>query len=91
MPRPRKPPRLWLRTETVDGKQRKSWIIKPGNIRTGCLEHQTDEAARKLAEYTAERFRPQLGGRASEITIGDVLTVYADDVAPNTAAPRTTR
>lgn len=90
MPRPRKPPRLWIRTEAVGGKQRKSWIIKDGtsNIRTGCLEHQTDEAARALAEYTAGKFRPQLGGRSSEVTIGDVLTVYADDVAPNTSRPR---
>lgn len=92
MPRPRKPPRLWLRTEIVGGKQRKTWIIKDGgaNIRTGCLEHQTDEAARCLAEYTAEKFQPRLGGRASEVTIADVLTVYLDEKAANTAAPRTT-
>src|SRR5690606_37960315 len=76
----------------VGGKQRKTWIIKDGgaNIRTGCLEHQTDEAARRLAEYTAEKFQPRLGGRASEVTIADVLTVYLDEKAASTAAPRTT-
>lgn len=93
MPQKRKPPRLWLRTEIVDGKPRTSWIIKDGgsNVRTRCLEHQIEEASVALAEYTAEKYEPQRGGRSSEITIGDVLSVYADEVAPSTAAPRTTQ
>jgi integrase len=93
MPQARKPPRLWLRTETSrDGKQRSTWIIKADgrNIRTGCLAHQTEEAERKLAEHLAERFEAPRGGRSSEITIGDVLTVYLEEKAQATAAPKTT-
>jgi integrase len=93
MPQARKPPRLWLRTETGrDGKQRSTWIIKADgrNIRTGCLAHQTGKAERKLGEYLAERYEAPRGGRSSEVTIGDVLTVYLDDKAASTAAPKTT-
>lgn len=93
MPQARKPPRLWLRTETAsNGKQRSTWIIKADgrNFRTGCLAHQIAEAERKLAEHLAERYEAPRGGRSSEITIGDVLTVYTTDKAGESAAPKTT-
>ncbi|HWK65349.1 MAG TPA: tyrosine-type recombinase/integrase [Rhizobiaceae bacterium] len=94
MPQARKPPRLWLRTENDgDGKQRQTWIIKDAgrNIRTGCLAHETEQAERKLAEYLAEKYEPPRGGRASEITIGDILTVYLDDKAPEQDVARIAR
>src|SRR5690349_25085125 len=89
MPQNRKPPRLYLRK---DGP-RKLWIIRDGgtDIRTGCVESQVAEAESKLREYLAEKFEPKRGGRAAEITIADVLFVYADEKANGTARPRETR
>lgn len=93
MPQKRKPPRLWLRTETdAHGVDRSSWVIKDGkrSIRTGCLENEIAEAEAKLREYLSEKFEPQRGGRASEVTIGDVLTVYLDEKSSNTSRPKET-
>lgn len=93
MPQKRKPPRLWLRTETRrPGESRAQWVIKDGprNIRTGCAASQIAEAEEKLREYLAEKYEAPRGGRASEITAGDVLTVYLDEKAQSTAAPKTT-
>lgn len=93
MPQNRKPPRLWLRNELdAEGKQRSWWIIKDRgrNIRTGCLAHQIAEAGEKLSEYLADSYQAPRGGRASEITVGDVLAVYLEEKSARTAAPRTT-
>lgn len=92
MPRARKPPRLWLRTEKDGDKQRSTWVILDGSAhhRTGCFAHQVAEAERKLAEYLAGKYEAPKGGRASEITIGAVLTVYLEEKAADTAAPKTT-
>ncbi|MBA5778164.1 tyrosine-type recombinase/integrase [Stappia sp. F7233] len=93
MPQKRKPPRLWLRTETDSkGRKRQSWIIKDGsrNIRTGCLAEQTEQAEQALHDYLAEKYEAPRGGRASEITVGDVLTVYLDEKSSATARPRET-
>lgn len=94
MPQKRKPPRLWLRTESDrDGRKRSTWVILDGkrHVRTGCVEDQVDEAKRHLAEYIAATFEPNRGGRASEITIAEVLIVYDEDKAGQTAKPRETR
>lgn len=91
MPRKPSPPRLWLRTETdADGRQRSTWVIKDRgrSIRTGCLADEVGEAESKLREYLSEKFQPQRGGRASEVTIGDVLTVYLEEKAEGTARPK---
>lgn len=94
MPQARKPPRLWLREEVSrrTGKITKSWCIKDGGrtIRTGCLEGQIEEAERVLAEYIASKYEPPRGGRSAEITIADILIVYAEDKAQSTADPKTT-
>ncbi|CZT36171.1 tyrosine-type recombinase/integrase [Rhizobium sp. 9140] len=89
MPQKRKPPRLYLRN---DG-DRKVWIIRDGatNIRTGCAEAQAEEAGRKLQEYLAEKFQPERGGRAAEITVGDVLLVYLDEKADGSSRPVETK
>ncbi|HEX7072955.1 MAG TPA: tyrosine-type recombinase/integrase [Hyphomicrobiaceae bacterium] len=94
MPQKRKPPRLWLRTETgSDGRKRSTYIILDGakHIRTGCSEDEAEEASRKLAEYTFSKYEAPRGGRASEITISDVLIVYLDEKADATARPKETK
>jgi len=89
MPQKRKPPRLYLRS---DGG-RKVWIIRDGetNIRTGCIEAEAEAAGRKLQEYLAAKFEPERGGRASEITVADVLIVYHDEKADETSRPKETK
>lgn len=89
MPQKRKPPRLYLRS---DGG-RNVWIIRDGktNIRTGCAEDAAEEAARKLQEYLGEKFQPVRGGRAAEITVGDVLAVYDSEKADSTSRPKETK
>ncbi|WP_309083739.1 tyrosine-type recombinase/integrase [Chelativorans sp.] len=88
MPQKRKPPRLWLRRE--GGKS--NWVILDGakHIRTGCASHEASEAERKLAEYIASKYQAPRGGRAAEITIGDVLLVYLEEKAPSTSRPKET-
>lgn len=91
MPQRRKPPRLWLRTEPGPaGAARKAWIILDGtkHVRTGCSADQAAEAERRLAEYIAAKYEIPRGGRAAEISIGDILIAYGEDIAPNTARPR---
>lgn len=91
MPQKRKPPRLWLRAETGrDGSRQDTWIIKDAgrNIRTGCAAFEIEQAERKLSEYLAEKYEAPRGGRASEITIGDVLTVYLEEKSDGTSDPR---
>lgn len=86
MPQKKQPARLWFRHDTG------TWIIKDGGkrISTGCSESQAEEAEGKLAEYLASRYRPQRSSRADEVTIGDIVIVYAEDKAPKTARPRET-
>lgn len=91
MPRRKKPPRLILRNETgAEGRPRSTWVIKDGPtyIRTGCLADQIGAAETRLADYLAGKFEAQRGGRASEITVGDVLTVYLEEKADTSADPR---
>ncbi|ENN89107.1 Phage integrase family protein [Rhizobium freirei PRF 81] len=89
MPQKRKPPRLYLRK---DGKSN-VWIIRDGttDIRTGCSEGQAAEAERKLHQYLSEKYEPKRGGRAAEITIGDLILVYFDEKADATARPKETK
>jgi integrase len=86
MPQKRKPPRLWLRTE--DGKS--TWVIKDGkrSVRTGCGEADVGEAERALSDYLVDKYEAPRGGRAAEITIGDVLAVYLVEKADGTARPK---
>ena len=89
MPQKRKPPRLYLRK---DGN-RNVWIIRDGttDVRTGCLEDQAEDAGKKLKEYLAEKYEPKRGGRASEVTLGDVLNVYFDEKADDSSRPVETK
>ncbi|TPK14113.1 tyrosine-type recombinase/integrase [Mesorhizobium sp. B2-5-11] len=93
MPRARKPPRLWLRTEKDGDKQRSTWVILDGSThhRTGCLAHQVAEAGQALNDYLASKYEAPKGGRASEITLGAVLTVYLDEKSAASARPKETQ
>lgn len=86
MSQKRRPARLWLRSDTG------TWFIKDGTERipTGCGESEVTAAQEKLAEYIASQYQPQRGGRASEVTIGDVILVYIEDKANKTARPKET-
>lgn len=86
MSQKRRPARLWLRSDTG------TWFIKDGSERipTGCGESEVTAAQEKLAEYIASQYQPQRGGRASEVTIGDVILVYIEDKANKTARPKET-
>lgn len=93
MPRPRKPPRLWLRTETgPTGRPTSQWVILDGKSqhRTGCREDQIGEAERQLAEHIAGKYRPPGNGRASQVAIADVIIVYSADKAQDTSKPKET-
>lgn len=95
MPQKPKPPRLWLRTEVSrrTGLITKSWCIKDRGrtLRTGCAEDEIERAREKFAEYLALKYEPARGGRASEVTIGDVLIVYLDEKADSTSRPKETK
>lgn len=86
MPQKRKPPRLWFRPDT------KLWVIKDGDKRvwTGCGEADAAEAEQCLAAYIADKYEAPRGGRASEITIGDVLAVYLQEKSDTTSRPKET-
>jgi integrase len=91
MPRPKKPPRLWLRRDG-DGKRR--WVILDGHRykRTGCLEAQTAEAEAALSRYLAEKRKPNTSiRRASKANLGDILTLYLDLKETTIARPRDLR
>ncbi len=94
MPRGAKGARLWLRpARWRDGKfvGQAVWIIIDGSkhISTGCLEGETADAERKLAEYIAEKYQPKRKERDIEdIDIADVLSIYLDDRAERQADPK---
>jgi integrase len=86
MPQKKQPARLWFRPDTG------TWFIKDGGkrIATGCGEAEAQAAEARLAEYIASRYRPQLSSRADEVTVGDVVIIYAEEKAPKTARPKET-
>lgn len=87
MPRPRKPARLYFRRD--EGQ----WIIRDGAAqhRTGLGLEQRGEAESALAQYLTARPAPERRGPAnpSELTVGEVLSRYADDKGATLAAPAT--
>ncbi|MGY5791946.1 tyrosine-type recombinase/integrase len=86
MPQKRRPARLWLRPDTG------TWFIKDGNKRvpTDCSEAEVEAAQRRLADYIAAQYRPERSSRAAEVTVGDIIIVYAEEKAPGTARPKET-
>lgn len=87
MARPRKPARLWQRPDTGE------WIIRDGAayIRTGASGDGSLGAAEdKLREHIAGRSPKRTGpAQPSEITVGEVLALYARDRGPQVAGRET--
>jgi integrase len=102
MPRPKLPARLVLRAdrptdeERAAGIKRYNWVIRDGDryVRTGCAEGEIAQAADKLGEYLAEqkneRNPVKRNGKASELSVGDILSVYLEERASSTARPKET-
>jgi integrase len=89
MPNISKGARLWLRPSSKT--EQSTWIIRDGpkQARTGCSVQDREQAERHLAEYIAEKYRPerQRGRVPSSIAIADVLSIYADDVGHTLRRP----
>lgn len=86
MPRKREPARLHFRADTG------TWIIKDGSKRigTGCAHGEVERAEQALRAYVAEKYQPVRGGRAAQVTVGDVLIVYLDEKSDATSRPKET-
>jgi hypothetical protein len=88
MPRRSKSARLWLRPARRKGSRLVAsavWIIIDGgkHVATGCLEVETREAEKRLAEYIAEKYHPSRRVQdIDQIDVADVLSVYLDDCGP---------
>ncbi len=89
MPRSALPARLWLRP--ARGKRVANWIILDAgrHIGTGCGEDAREEAEGKLLAYLAQKHdvAPRRQRRLDQTPIGDVLSVYLDEVVPRQASP----
>jgi integrase len=98
MPRLSSGPRLYLKAarRRPDGsRERAVWEIRDAAHResTGCGADDVDGAARALEQYLNRKH--QTIARSSErapaqIPVADVLSLYAEHVAPRTARPRET-
>ena len=98
MPRTSKGARLWLEPARRDSKgkiiRRAVYVIRDGSIKrsTGFGEGEIEKAQTALAEfqiahYSAPRDPDRDAGR---VKVADVISIYAEDVAPKHARPRET-
>jgi integrase len=93
MPRPAKPPRLWLRREKRKaGKvvRHATWFIldRGRQFSTNCGKGENEEAERALERYISEKYRPARRERdLAAIKVADVISIYLDDIAPKRANP----
>lgn len=87
MPRKKEPARLWLREDTG------YWFIKDDGKRhpTGCAEGEIERAEEALRAFVAEKYQPERGGSAAQVTVGDILIVYLDEKCPETSRPKETQ
>lgn len=84
MPRPRKPPRLWLRRD--EG----IWVILDGGrqIRTGCRSDERGKAEDALRDYLNNKAsKTPVRADPNKTTLGEILARYVDDVGPEMKAP----
>lgn len=90
MPRRRLPPRLYQRSDGV-------WVIRDGKrsrgtgSRSPCGSEAPGDARRALAEYldTADREAPTGPRQPDQITVDEILALYADHVADTVRSPQT--
>lgn len=89
MPRPTKPPRLYLRERA--GREAQFVILDRGKeIGTGCGPSRQHEAEAKFSRYLAEKHSTDWGdGDPAKVGVADVLNLYATEHAPNIASPVT--
>ncbi len=98
MPRRSKGARLWLEPARRDSKgriiRRAVYVIRDGSIKrsTGFGEGEIDKAQRALAEFQVAHYSaPRDPDRdAGSVKVADVISIYAEDVAPKHARPRET-
>jgi integrase len=84
MPRRNKGARLWLRKRRGRAAQ---WVILDHGreVRTGASENDLRAAENALAQYLANKRRPQFGdGHPSHVLIADILAEYGEDHGPTT-------
>ena len=87
-----KGPRLWLEPgrERNGRKQPAVWTIRDGPLKrsTRCGAEKIAEAEQHLANYIADKYRPdRRRTEPSQVLIADVLGLYVDDVVPSHARP----
>jgi len=89
MPRPAKPPRLYLRERA--GREPQYVILDRGNeIGTGCGPGRQHEAEAAFSRYLAEKHTADWGdGDPATIPVADVLNLYLTEHAPSIASPET--
>lgn len=84
MPRPAKPPRLYL------NPKERVWVIRDGTVtkRTGCGEDDRPGAEKALAEYIGSKFKPVAReSDPAQIDVAEALTAYGRERAPNVSDP----
>lgn len=88
MPRRSQGPRLYWREKPG---QAPYWEIRDrsdsGPIRISTGTDRREEAERALQDYLDRKYRPSGPARPEELTIGQVLEIYAEEHAPHTADP----
>jgi integrase len=94
-PRP-KGPRLYLRRGRADKRTQDVWVIRDGSaeLSTGCGASRLGDAERALAEYIAEKWRPQKGqgsaersGDPASVYVAEVVALYSLEKAPKVQDP----
>ncbi len=84
MPRPRKPPRLFLR------RDERVWVILDGGtqVRTGCRSDERGKAEEALRDYLNNKAsKTPVRADPNKTTLGEILARYVDDVGPEMKAP----
>ncbi len=88
MPRPQKPPRLWLRSKR--GSRPATWIILDGgkHIATGCLAGEIVQSETALSDHIKQKHQPSRTLTAAHaVKVADVLSLYVDDALPRVSEP----
>ena len=93
MPRPSKPPRLYLRTarQRAGRAIAATWVILDAGAEhsTHCGARDSQGAERALQAYLAQKHAPERRERRiHEIKVADVIAIYMRDVVPGLASHR---
>ena len=88
-----KGPRLWLQPgrDRGSGATKSIWVIRDGSTKrsTGFPADQARQAEQALAEYIAEKHRPETwNGDPTQVLIADVLALYVQNIVPRHSRPK---